>query len=59
MLYLPAVIMSEPELQRALTSVAERLRAELALAAVVVAVDDVSQVHAQADTGDSEAIALA
>jgi len=52
-------LMSEPELQRALTSVAERLRAELALAAVVVAVDDVSQVRAQADTGDSEAIALA
>ena len=52
-------LMSEPELERALTSVAERLRAELSLAAVVVAVGDEKTVRAQADTGDSEAIALA
>jgi two-component system sensor histidine kinase KdpD len=52
-------LMSEPELARALTSVAERLRAELSLAAVVVAVGDENTVRAQADTGDSEAIALA
>ncbi|MEX0801495.1 MAG: ATP-binding protein [Dehalococcoidia bacterium] len=50
-------LMSEPELERALTSVAERLRAELSLAVVVVAAGD--QESAQADTGDSEAIALA
>ena len=52
-------LMSEPGLERALTSVAERLRAELSLAAVVVAVGDENTVRAQADTGDSEAIALA
>jgi two-component system sensor histidine kinase KdpD len=52
-------LMSEPELQRALTSVAERLRAELSLAVVVVAVGDDNAVRAQADTGNSEAIALA
>jgi len=52
-------LMSEPEIERALTSVAERLRAELSLAAVVVAVGDEKTVRAQADTGDAEAIALA
>ena len=50
---------AEPDLERALTAVAERLRAELSLAAVVVAVGGEKTVRAQADTGDSEAIALA
>jgi two-component system sensor histidine kinase KdpD len=49
-------LMAEPELNRALTLVAERVRAELSLAVVVVSVGDQA---AQADTGDGEAIALA
>lgn len=52
-------LMIEPDLQRALTAVAERLRAELGLAAVHAIVGGETLVRAQADIGDSEAIALA
>jgi two-component system, OmpR family, sensor histidine kinase KdpD len=52
-------LMGEPDLQRALTAVAERLRTELRLAAVLMMFGKDSPVRAQADVGDSEAIALA
>ena len=52
-------LMGDPELERALTSVAERLRTELGLPAVLIVVGKESPMRAQADTGDSEAIALA
>jgi two-component system sensor histidine kinase KdpD len=52
-------LMSEQDLERALTAVAERLRTELGLAAVLMAFGKDSPVRAQADVGDSEAIALA
>jgi two-component system sensor histidine kinase KdpD len=52
-------LMADPDLERALTAVAERLRAELDLAAVLIALGKESPMRAQADTGDSEAIALA
>jgi two-component system sensor histidine kinase KdpD len=52
-------LMGEPDLQRALTAVAERLRTELGLAAVLMVFGKQSPVRAQADVGDSEAIALA
>ena len=52
-------LMTEPDLQRALTAVAERLRAELGLSAVHAIVGAETVVRAQADIGDGEAIALA
>jgi two-component system, OmpR family, sensor histidine kinase KdpD len=52
-------LMGDPELERALTSVAERLRTELGLSAVLIVFGKESPMRAQADTGDSEAIALA
>jgi len=52
-------LMGEPDLHRSLTAIAERLRAELDLAVVAVAAGTEGPVRAQADTGDSEAIALA
>jgi two-component system sensor histidine kinase KdpD len=52
-------LMTEPDLERALTAVAERLRTELGLAAVILAFGKESPVRVQADVGDSEAISLA
>jgi two-component system, OmpR family, sensor histidine kinase KdpD len=52
-------LMVQPDLQRALTGVAERLRSELGLAAVHAIVGGETMVRAQAEVGDSEAIALA
>jgi two-component system sensor histidine kinase KdpD len=52
-------LMVESDLQRALTAVAERLRAELGLSAVLAVVGGETVLRAQADVGDSEAIALA
>jgi two-component system sensor histidine kinase KdpD len=52
-------LMGEPDLERALTAVAERLRTELDLAAVLMAFGKESPIRAQADVGDSDAIALA
>ncbi len=52
-------LMVEPDLQRALTAVAERLRFELRLSAVQVVVGGETIVRAQADTGDPEAVILA
>ena len=52
-------LMGEPDRQYALTAVAERLRTELDLAAVIMAFGKDSPIHLQADVGDSEAIALA
>jgi two-component system, OmpR family, sensor histidine kinase KdpD len=52
-------LMGDPELERALTAVAERLRTELGLSAVLIVFGNESPMRAQADTGDSEAIALA
>jgi len=52
-------LMGDPELERALTAVAERLRTELRLSAVLIVFGKESPMRAQADTGDSEAIALA
>lgn len=51
-------LMNEPDLQRALTSVAERLRAELGLAVVRIGIAE-EALSTQADTGDPEALALA
>jgi two-component system sensor histidine kinase KdpD len=51
--------MSDPGLERALTGVAERLRAELGLAAVTVVLGGDVNVRVQADAGDTEAIRLA
>ena len=52
-------LMTEPDLQRALTGVAERLRAELDLAAVMIALGGDAPVRVQADAGDAEAIRIA
>jgi two-component system sensor histidine kinase KdpD len=52
-------VMADPELERALTAVAERIRVELELSAVVIIFGKESPIRVQADTGDSEAIALA
>jgi two-component system sensor histidine kinase KdpD len=52
-------LMGGPDLERALTAVAERLRTELGLSAVLIVFGKESPMRAQADTGDSEAIALA
>lgn len=52
-------LMAEPELERALTAVAERLRTELALSAVTISFGRQGAVRVQADTGDPESIALA
>jgi two-component system, OmpR family, sensor histidine kinase KdpD len=52
-------LMTEPDLERALTEVAERVRTELGLAAVLMAFGKESPVRVQADVGDSEAIAVA
>src|SRR5439155_10059383 len=51
--------MADPELERALTAVAERIRTELELSAVIIVFGKESPLRVQADTGDSEAIALA
>ena len=51
--------MAEPDLQRALTSVAERLRTELDLAAVTISFGREQTLRAQADTGEPESLALA
>jgi len=52
-------LMADPELERALTAVAERIRTELELSAAVIVFGKESPIRVQADTGDSEAIALA
>ena len=52
-------LMTEPDLQRALTAVAERLRTELRLAAVVMRFGQDAPARVQADVGDAEAIRLA
>lgn len=52
-------LMAEPDLQRALTAVAERLRAELDLASVTISSGAEQTLRAQADTGEPEALALA
>ena len=52
-------LMADPDLERALTAIAERIRTELELSAVVILFDKQSSIRVQADTGDSEAIALA
>jgi two-component system sensor histidine kinase KdpD len=52
-------LMVEPELERALTSVAERLRRELALAAVLITFEERNTPRVQADVGDIEAIRVA
>jgi len=52
-------LMADPELERALTAVAERIRTELELSAVMIVFGKESPIRVQADTGDSEAIALA
>ncbi len=52
-------LMTEPDLQRALTAVAERLRVELDLAAVVLVFAKDAPAPVQADVGDAEAIRLA
>ena len=59
MLYDVVRLMGDPDLERALTAVAERLRTELGLSAVLIVFGKESPMRAQADTGDSEAIALA
>ena len=52
-------LMVEPELERALTSVAERLRRELGLAAVLITFEERNTPSVQADVGDIEAIRVA
>ena len=52
-------LMAEPDLQRALTAVAERLRTELDLAAVTISFGREGVLRAQADTGEPESVALA
>ncbi|MEO8456965.1 MAG: ATP-binding protein [Chloroflexota bacterium] len=52
-------LMVEPDIQRALTAIAERLRAELRLSAVHAIVGGQTVIRAQADVGDSEAVILA
>jgi two-component system sensor histidine kinase KdpD len=58
-MYDVVTLMTEPDLQRALTAVAERLRTELGLAAVVMAFGKDAPARVQADVGDAEAIRLA
>jgi two-component system sensor histidine kinase KdpD len=58
-MYDVVTLMTEPDLQRALTAVAERLRTELGLAAVVIAFGKDAPAPVQADVGDAEAIKLA
>jgi two-component system sensor histidine kinase KdpD len=52
-------LMAEPELQRALTGVAERLRTELNVAAVLIGFGRDQSLRAQADTGEPESLSLA
>jgi two-component system sensor histidine kinase KdpD len=52
-------MMAEPDLQRALTTVAERVRTELGLASVTITFGAEQTLRAQADTGEPEALALA
>jgi two-component system sensor histidine kinase KdpD len=52
-------LMGEPKLQRALTSVAERLRVELAQSAVMITFGQDHAIRAQADSGDPESLRLA
>jgi two-component system sensor histidine kinase KdpD len=52
-------LMVEPELERALTSVAERLRRELGLAAVLITFEERNTPRVQADVGDIEAVRVA
>ncbi len=52
-------LMGEPELQRALTAVAERLRVELDQSAVMISFGRDHAIRAQADAGDPESLRLA
>ena len=52
-------LMSEPDVQRAVTEVAERLRSALALGAVLLAFGREAPVQVEAVSGDAEAIGLA
>jgi two-component system, OmpR family, sensor histidine kinase KdpD len=58
-LYDVVSLMTEPDLQRAVTAVAQRLRTEAELAAVVIEIATDAQTHVQAVVGDPEAIKLA
>src|SRR5712692_7124198 len=58
-LYDVARLVAEPELEKALASVAERLRTELRLAAVVIVFDPASGVTAKAEVGDEDALEVA
>jgi two-component system sensor histidine kinase KdpD len=58
-LYDVVSLMVGPELERALTSVAERLRRELRLAAVLITFDERNTPTVQADVGDIEAVRMA
>jgi len=58
-LYDVARLMAEPDLDRALHEVSERVRQELQLAAVAVEVSDGAVVSAQALVGDEEGLELA
>jgi two-component system sensor histidine kinase KdpD len=58
-LYDVVSLMTEPDIQRALTAVAERLRVEAELAAVVIVLGTDQSTRVQADVGDVEAIRLA
>ncbi len=58
-MYDVVTLMTEPDLQRALTAVAERLRTELGVAAVVMAFGKAAPARVQADVGDAEAIRIA
>jgi signal transduction histidine kinase len=51
--------MGEPDLRQALTAVAERLRSELHLGAVLLALGREAPVHVEASAGDTESVALA
>ncbi len=52
-------LMSEPDLARALTAIAERVRIDLRLAAVVITFGTEAPRQAQAEAGDPEAVRLA
>lgn len=52
-------LMADSDLQRALTDVAERLRSELRLGAVLLAFGREAPVQVEASSGDAEAVALA
>ena len=58
-LYDVVSLMTEPDLQRAVTAVAERLQTEAGLSAVVIEIGTDPQTRVQADAGDLEAIKLA